>query len=108
MTKTKLAATLIIALLSAGCATSPVAWKDLGDGQGMRGWAGIPLKDTMPLAAAQQQNAQLRQIAQSTRRMEQAAQLQALQPYITPPQRVYVQPMHIPAPAPWVPIPTGL
>jgi hypothetical protein len=62
-TLTKITAILLAAGLSA-CATSPNAWKDLGDGEGMRGWAGIPLKYTVPLAAAQG----LQQVGASMRR----------------------------------------
>lgn len=35
-----------------GCAASPYAWKDLGDGEGMRGYAGIPLRYSVPVALA--------------------------------------------------------
>jgi hypothetical protein len=35
-----------------GCAASPYAWKDLGDGQGMHGWAGIPLRQSIPIGLA--------------------------------------------------------
>jgi hypothetical protein len=40
---------LILITLTAllmGCAN---AWQDLGDGRGMRGWGGVPLRDTAPL-----------------------------------------------------------
>jgi hypothetical protein len=42
-----------LALLTmTGCAASPYAWKDLGDGEGMRGWAGIPLRYSVPASLA--------------------------------------------------------
>jgi hypothetical protein len=44
---------LLIAIATLyGCAANPYAWKDLGDGQGMRGWAGIPLQYSVPVALA--------------------------------------------------------
>ena len=44
---------ITLALLTmTGCAASPYAWKDLGDGEGMRGWAGIPLRYSVPMALA--------------------------------------------------------
>ena len=52
----KILPVVLSVMLLGGCAVSPYAWKDLGDGEGMRGWAGIPLKDSMAYAAAMQAN----------------------------------------------------
>lgn len=38
----------IATLALAGCASD--AWTDKHDGQGMRGWAGVPLQQTLPVA----------------------------------------------------------
>jgi hypothetical protein len=41
---------ILIVMALSGCATSPYAWQDLGDGMGMRGYAGIPLRQSVPYA----------------------------------------------------------
>jgi len=70
------------AVLLAGCASD--AFTDKHDGQGMRGWAGIPLKDTIPAglnamaATAQEQAAQSQERAAQAQ--ERAAIIQASQP----------------------------
>jgi hypothetical protein len=106
--KTNLITLTAVALISAGCATSPNAWRDLNDGQGMRGWAGIPLKDSVPLALAQG----LKQTGNSMQQRHYATGIDPLAPG-SPINPVYtqpmptVQPMQIPPPTPWVPISTG-
>jgi hypothetical protein len=47
--KTKLITLLLAAATLMGCAN---AFQDLHDGQGMRGWGGVPLRDTIPLGVA--------------------------------------------------------
>jgi hypothetical protein len=56
-------------LFLSGCAN---AFTDLHDGQGMRGWAGIPLKDSMPVGAAMMQAGAQMQQAQAEQNMANA------------------------------------
>ncbi len=78
-----------VSLLMLGCA-SPYAWKDLGDGHGMRGWAGIPLAQSAAYAASQRQP---------------SVYVPSAPVYMPQVQVPVVQPMQIPQQAPWVPIP---
>jgi hypothetical protein len=72
MKKTTMIAVTALAMLTS-CA-SPNAWKDLNDGQGLRGWAGIPLRESMPMGiAALQQQQMINEVQRHNRAMENAA-----------------------------------
>jgi hypothetical protein len=95
---------LILLALAAsliGCANS---FQDLHDGQGMRGWGGMPLKDSMPIGAAMMTAGANLQAAQAEERAANAASRAAIissmqRPYASPTPgtvNIYIPPTRVP------------